>query len=209
MIIENEAARALLEIGAVGFNASQPITFKSGIQSPVYVDNRRLPFHPAHWRIIMNGFVQLIEREAIPYDVIAGIEAAGIPHSAALAYTLGKPSVFVRKQPKEHGTKSRIEGGDVSGLRVLLIEDLVTTGGSSLSGMMALREAGAICEDCLAIISYGFDEARTAFTNANVRLHTLTAFDQILQEAGDHFDEVVVRDWLSDPHGWAARQGFA
>jgi orotate phosphoribosyltransferase len=209
MTIEREVARALLEIGAVGFSPQKPITFKSGIKSPVYVDNRRLPFHPAHWRTVIDGFAHLLEREQISFDAIAGIEAAGIPHSAALSYRLEKPSVFVRKQPKEHGTRSRVEGGSVAGLRVLLIEDLVTTGGSSLSGVAALREAGAVCEDCLAIISYGFAEARAAFDEAGVRLHTLTAFDEILHEAGSRFDAAVVRDWLSDPHGWAERNGLA
>lgn len=209
MTMEREVARALLEIGAVGFNPQQPITFKSGIRSPVYVDNRRLPFHPAQWRIVIDGFARLIEHEKLDFDVIAGIEAAGIPHSAALAYTLGKPSIFVRKQAKEHGTRSRIEGGDVAGLRVLLVEDLVTTGGSSLAGVAALREAGAICDDCLAIISYGFEEARLAFRDAGVRLHTLTAFDQILHEAGSRVDAAVVLDWLRDPRGWAERNGLA
>lgn len=208
MTSESTVAQALLDIGAVGYTPDHLITFKSGIQSPVYVDNRRLPFHPAHWRIVIQAFAALIERQAIPFDVIAGIEAAGIPHSAALAYTLEKPSVFVRKQAKEHGTRSRIEGGSVAGLRVLLIEDLVTTGGSSLSGVAALREAGAVCEDCLAIISYGFDEAQTAFADASVRLHTLTSFNDILREAGDRFDRAVVQDWLADPHGWAERNGL-
>jgi orotate phosphoribosyltransferase len=208
MTIESDVARALLEIGAVGYNPHQPITFKSGIQSPVYVDNRRLPFHPTHWSIIIEGFVRMIEEQGVPFHVIAGIEAAGIPHSAALAFVMGKPSVFVRKQAKEHGTRSRIEGGNVSGMRVLLIEDLVTTGGSSLSGVAALREAGAICDDCFAIISYGFAEARQAFLEARVRLHTLTSFNEILYEAGPRFDPLVVRDWLRDPRGWAQRNGL-
>lgn len=209
MSIESEVARTLLEIGAVGFNPQQPITFKSGIKSPVYVDNRRLPFHPAHWHIVIEGFRALLERDNIVCDVVAGIEAAGIPHSAALAYTCGIPSVFVRKQAKEHGTRSRIEGGDVAKLRVLLVEDLVTTGGSSLSGVAALREVGAVVEDCLAIISYGFTEVQAAFDEAEVRLHTLTSFDDILKIAGDSMELVIVQDWLRDPHGWAERHGLA
>jgi orotate phosphoribosyltransferase len=208
MTIERQVARALLEIGAVGFNPQQPITFKSGIKSPIYVDNRRLPFHPDHWHIVIEGFAELIKQQNIAFDVIAGIETAGIPHSAALAYMLGKPSVFVRKQAKEHGTHSRIEGGDISGLRLLLIEDLVTTGSSSLSGVVAVREASAVCENCVAIISYGFSEAGTAFEQAAVRLSTLTTFDDILSEAGSRFDSAVVHDWLDDPHGWAERQGL-
>jgi orotate phosphoribosyltransferase len=158
---------------------------------------------------VIEGFRNVITRDNIALDVIAGIETAGIPHSAALAYTSGVPSVFVRKQVKEHGTRSRIEGGDVDGLRVLLVEDLVTTGGSSLSGVDALREAGALVEDCLAIISYGFSQAQMAFDDAGVRLHTLTSFDDILDAAGNRFDSAAVEDWLQDPYGWAERRGLA
>ncbi len=204
---EQQVARALLEIGAVGFTPNSPITFKSGIKSPVYVDNRRLPFWPEQWRVVIDGFRQKIESTPIPFDIIAGIETAGIPHSAALAYSLQKPSVFVRKQAKDHGTGKRIEGGDVSGRRVLLVEDLVTTGGSSLSGVEALRAEGAIVEDCLCIISYGFQEATQAFDQAGVRLHILSPFAAIVNEAEKmgRFgagELAVVQAWLRDPYGW-------
>jgi len=204
-----EIARALLAIHAVGFTPETPVTFKSGIRSPVYVDNRRLPFHPREWRRVIEGFVTLIKSKTIEFDVIAGIETAGIPHSAALAYALERPSVFVRKEAKAHGTRSRIEGGDVAGSRVLLIEDLVTTGGSSLSGIAALREAGARVTDCLAIISYDLEEARAGFEAAAVRLHTLTSFADVLAEAKLTLPEAAiaaVEDWLRDPHGWAERR---
>lgn len=209
-----DIAEALLDIGGVGFRVEAPITFKSGILSPVYCDNRTFPFWPAQWKKVIEGFAMLLAREAIAFDVIGGIEAAGIPHSAALGYAMQRPSIFIRKQPKEHGKKARIEGGEVAGKRVVLVEDLVTTGGSSLSGVQALRDAGATVTDCLAIISYDFAEAREAFAAAQVRLHTLTGFDAVLArglqsgklslpEAG------AVRDWLQDPHGWAQRRGLA
>lgn len=204
-------AAALLDIGGVGFRLHDPITFKSGIVSPVYCDNRTFPFWPAQWKKVIEGFGTLLQ-DGIGFDVIGGIEAAGIPHSAALGYALGQPSIFIRKQPKEHGKKARIEGGDVQGKRVLLVEDLVTTGGSSLSGVRALREAGAEVTDCLAIISYGFPEARAAFEAEAVRLHTLTDFEAVLVEAlrrgllqTEEAD--AVKDWLNDPHGWAGRRG--
>lgn len=203
-----EIARSLLAIQAVSFTPQAPVTFKSGIRSPVYVDNRRLPFHPREWRRVIEGFATLIESEAIEFDVIAGIETAGIPHSAALAYALERPSVFVRKEAKAHGTRSRIEGGDVAGKRVLLIEDLVTTGSSSLSGIAALREANAQVTDCLAIVSYGFEEARAGFETAAVRLHTLTSFVELLAEARLSLPDAAiaaVEDWLRDPYGWAER----
>ncbi len=210
---EREAiAEALLAIGGVGFRLSDPITFKSGIVSPVYCDNRTFPFWPAQWKQVIEGFAALTKRAGLPFDVIGGIEAAGIPHSAALGYATGLPSIFIRKQAKEHGKRNRIEGGDVAGKRVLLVEDLVTTGSSSLSGVTALREAGATVTDCLAIISYGFAEARQAFAAAGITLHTLTDFEAVLSGAIqrgllDETGAAAVRDWLSDPHGWVERRG--
>lgn len=204
-------ARALLDIGAVGFTPDTPITFKSGIVSPVYVDNRRLPYWPDAWRVVIGGFEALIAERGIAFDVIGGIETAGIPHSAALSYALRRPSIFVRKQPKDHGTRSRVEGGSVANKRVLLVEDLVTTGGSSLSGVAALRDEGATVDDVIAIVSYDFAEAAAAFSGASVRLHTLTTFPHIIAEAlaTGRFDAAtldIVNDWLSDPVGWAARR---
>lgn len=201
-------ARALLDIEAVVFTPTEPVTFKSGIKSPVYVDNRRLSFWPEQWRLVIEGFAQLMEAEGLGYDVVAGIAAAGIPHSAALAYTLAVPSVFVRKEPKEHGLKSQIEGSDVRGQHVLLVEDLVTTGGSSLAGVVALRDAGATVTDCLCITSYGFAEAGAAFQKAGVRLHPLTPFSTLAEQAhaAGYFGEpelALVRRWMADPHGWA------
>ncbi len=208
----SQVAKALLQIEAVGFAPHQPITFKSGILSPVYVDNRCLPFHPAEWRVIIEGFQALIEAEHLAYDVIAGVAVGGVPHSSALAYALGKPSVFIRKEAKEHGKQKRVEGGDVSGLRVLLVEDLITTGGSSLSAVEALREEGAVVDTVLAIVGYGFAVAQTSFSSAGVKLHTLSNFGVILQEAlaigrfgAD--EKTILEDWLRDPHGWGERRG--
>lgn len=212
--LQRRTAHALIEIDAIRFTPHEPITFKSGMRSPIYIDNRRLPFWPLQWQIVIAGFETLLARRQILFDVIAGIETAGIPHSAALAYRLQRPSVFVRKQPKGHGTQSRVEGGDVAGKRVLLIEDHVSTGSSSLAGVAALREEGAVVEDCLSITSYEFAEAGQAFEAEGVRLHLLTTFDAIVQEGYrmGRFGEgelVVIRDWSHDPHGWAARHGLS
>ena len=205
--IQEQVARALLEIQAVVFSPHAPMTLKSGIKSPVYVDNRRLPFWPAQWQIVIEGFQQLIAAQNIAFDVIAGIAAGGIPHSAALAYTLKKPSVFVRKEAKQHGTRGQIEGGDVSRKRVLLVEDMVTTGGSSLAGVDALRTAEATVRDCLCITSYGFAEATEAFKSANVRLYPLAPFSTIVIEASKMglFDQDaldLVEAWMRDPFHW-------
>ena len=205
--LEEQIARALLEIGAVVFTPHAPVTFKSGIKSPVYVDNRQLPYWPHPWRIIIEGFRQLIAAHEIPYDVVAGMETAGIPHSSALSYVLQAPSVFVRKEAKGHGMQNRVEGGEVEAKRVLLVEDLVTTGGSSLFGVEALHESGAIIEDCLCITTYGFDEAYQRFDEAKVNLHPLTPFSTIVAEAskqgvfGDE-ERQTIEAWLNDPHHW-------
>lgn len=202
-------ASALLNIGGVRFQPNDPVTFKSGIVSPVYCDNRRFPFHPREWREVMEGFVELMARAGLNFDVIGGIEAAGIPHSAVLGFVTATPSVFIRKATKEHGTRRRVEGGEVYGRHVLLIEDLVTTGSSSLAGVQALRDEGATVTDCVAIVSYRFMEAVEEFERAGVQLHTLTSFGEILElarkrELVSESEARSVAAWLHDPHGWAA-----
>jgi len=200
-------ARALLEAGTVTLTPDAPVTFKSGLRSPVYVDNRRLIFAPGPWRIVIDAFAAELPEGDV---VIAGVESAGIPHSSALAFATGQPSVFVRKAAKEHGLGRRIEGGDVAGRRTVLVEDMVTTGGSSLSAVDALRDAGAGLTDCLAIITYGFAEALAAFDAAAVRLTTLTTFETVIAEARsaatiDDREADLVRSWLADPHAWDGR----
>ncbi len=206
------AALSLLSAGVVTMRFDEPVTFKSGIKAPVYLDNRRLPFHPAAWQTVMGALRAKLETDAPNADVIAGIEAAGIPHGAALAYMIHRPFVFVRKEAKGHGLGQRIEGGEVSGRRVLLIEDQITTGGSSLSGVEALREAGALVNGCAAITSYGFAEAEAAFKQAGVRLHVLLPFARIAAAAQAHgrisADELaVIEDWLADPRAWRSGEG--
>ena len=207
---ERAVAKALLSIGAVGFTLDKPITYKSGIKAPVYCDNRTFPSHPDEWKTVITGFASLIREKGLPADVIAGVEAAGIPHSAALGYEMHVPSVFVRKQEKDHGTKKLVEGGDVAGKNVLLIEDLVTTGGSSLRAVAALRGAGAVVTDVLVIVTYAFPESVAAFAEAKVNLHALTSFPVILEEAiaqgrlSDADAEEVIA-WTKDPHSWNTR----
>ena len=205
--LQQSIAKALLEIGAVGFSPDAPITFKSGIRSPVYVDNRALIYHPRAWKAVVEGFRDIIATRALDYDVIAGVAVGGVPHSSALAYSLSAPSVFIRKESKGHGKGQRIEGGVVDGKRALLVEDLVTTGGSSLSAVSALRDEGATVTDLLAIVSYGFDEAVSAFSEAGVTLRTLTDFEALLDLAErqgqlDSLQVDLVRAWLADPHNW-------
>jgi orotate phosphoribosyltransferase len=159
---------------------------------------------------VIDGFQEKIAAENINFEVIAGVAVGGVPHSSALGFAMQKPSVFVRKEAKEHGKGQRIEGGNIENKHVLLVEDLVTTGGSSLSGVEALRESGAILDTLVAIVSYGFQEAKDNFLSAGVNLHTLTDFTTILQVALEmnKFGQVehdIIDDWFKDPHGWASR----
>jgi orotate phosphoribosyltransferase len=213
MDISRTVAATLIEIGAVGFAPEKPITFKSGIISPIYVDNRTFPFHSKAWKIVIEAFAQTIKEKNIKLEVIAGVEAAGIPHSAALGFFTSIPSVFVRKQAKDHGTKKMVEGGNVENKKVLLIEDLVSTGISSLSAIASLRSEGAIVTDCMVIVSYGFTEALEAFEKEGIALHALTSVPKILEEAEkagviDKEQYEKIKEWYADPHGWGAKYGF-
>jgi orotate phosphoribosyltransferase len=202
MTTEQKVAHALLKIGAVGFVPDNPITFKSGIVSPVYIDNRKLPFHPKEWKVVIDAFAKILKKAKIKTDVIAGVEAAGIPHSAALGFSSQLPSVFVRKEAKDHGTKRMVEGGVVLNRHVVLVEDLVTTGGSSLAAVANLRKEGGKVSNCLVIVTYNFPSARVAFDSAKVKLHAITSFPVILAEAkklgmikGQQLKKV--EDWLA------------
>lgn len=202
-------ARALIEVGAVGVRADNPITFKSGILSPVYVDNRILPYHPAAWTPVIEGFRDLIEDKKLAFDVLAGVAVGGVPHASALGYLMQRPSIFIRKEAKGHGTGKRVEGGTVENKKVLLVEDLVTTGGSSLSAITALREEGAIVTDTVSIVTYDFAESKKAFAEANINAYALTNFPTIMQEgvAMGRFtadEQAIVKEWLVDPHAWGA-----
>jgi orotate phosphoribosyltransferase len=200
-------ASALLDIQAVRFTPHDPITFRSGILSPVYVDNRLLIHWPEQWRSVIHGLRDQIKARTIEFDIIAGIATGGIPHSSALAYELRMPSVFVRKESKGYGAQKMIEGGTVEGKRVLLIEDMVTTAGSSLKGVAALREEGAIVADCLCITTFGFTVANQAFEAAEVNLCPLVEFATIVDEGlrkgifGDQEYEII-QAWMNDPQNW-------
>jgi orotate phosphoribosyltransferase len=206
-ITARKVAEALIDINAVGFSIDKPITFKSGIIAPMYVDNRKFPSHPEKWRIILDAFIAEMKEQKVMFDLLAGIETAGIPHSAGLGVLLAKPSVFIRKAVKDHGTKKMVEGGEVKGKTALLIEDLVTTGGSSLHGVEELRAAGAKVRDCMVIVSYGFPESQQAFKTAKVRLLALTDVETILTVAEERKiltadDKITVTQWYKNPWQW-------
>jgi orotate phosphoribosyltransferase len=179
----------------------------SGRAARLY-DNRRLTFQPAAWHVVVRRWWQVRRRRRLSRSWPC---RAPDPHSAAVAFSSGLPSVFVRKAGRDHGLGRRIEGGDVAGRNVALVEDMVTTGGSSLSAVQALREAGASVTTCLAIISYGFPEADRAFAEAAIGLHVLTTFETVI-EASLATGSVTAGVHMAGPgwptHGAGPRDGY-
>lgn len=165
-----QIAENLLEIGAVALRPHQPFTWTSGIKSPIYCDNRLTMSYPAIRDLIAESFAALI-REAYPEaEVIAGTATAGIPHAAFAAQKLGLPMAYIRDKAKGHGKENQIEGLIKPGQKVVVIEDLISTGGSSLKAALAVREAGAEPLAVLAIFSYQLDKAVSAFAEAGIPL---------------------------------------
>ncbi|MDI6778254.1 MAG: orotate phosphoribosyltransferase [Patescibacteria group bacterium] len=214
MDYQKEIARALLKIdGGVVFRPKNPVTFKMGMICPLYVDNRIFPANPEQFKLVIEGFAEKIKEDKIDFDILAGIAVGGIPHSATLGYRLQKPSVFVRKESKGYGKNKRVEGSDVKGKKILLVEDLVSTGSSSISGIQALREEGAIVHDCIIIVSYEFPESQENFAKEKVKLHALTNFPTIFEQAVEmkkitESEKKVVEEWYADPWNWAGKYGF-
>ena len=205
-------ARGLLEIGAVLLSPDHPFTWASGWRSPIYCDNRRILSDPVFRSRVAQALAEAAERLAPQAGYVAGVATGAIAHGALAADRMGKPFVYVRPKPKDHGTGSQIEGRLPEGARVVVIEDLVSTGMSSLAAVEALRGAGARVEGMVAIFTYGFEMARERFSRAEVPLVTLTSYPALVAEAeakgliGPGMAEVLGA-WREDPAGWGA--GFA
>lgn len=201
-------AEALLDIGAVALAPDAPFTWTSGLRAPVYCDNRRTLGYPRVRRLITDGFAACVADRELAPDVVAGTATAGIPHAAWLADRLDLPMAYVRSEPKSHGRGNQIEGRVEARQRVVLIEDLVSTGGSSLQAVAALRAAQADVVAVLAIFSYGFPQATARFAEAGVPLHVLTTFGTLLEVARTQrrlADTALehLRTWQHDPQAWS------
>jgi len=207
-----EVAHALLSVEAVTLSPDKPYHYSKGGIGPCYCDNRLLLGYPRERSLITGLFTEKIRREG--YDVIAGTATAGIPWAAFVAERLGKPMIYVRGEAKQHGKKSRIEGPLSPGQSVVLLEDLINSGGSSVAAVEAIREAGGIVKECIAIVTYGLKEAEEVFRQADCKLDTLTnigiLLDVALQERKitPQQRDLVLR-WQQDPKGWAKKEGFA
>jgi orotate phosphoribosyltransferase len=212
-------ARLGLEIGAIKLRPDDPFRWASGYRMPVYNDNRMFLFHPQARRTIAKGFAALIEERKIAPDVVAGTATAGIPHGALLADLLSLPYIYVRDKPKAHGLRNRIEGldadSDLGGRRVVVIEDLISTGGSSAQAVQAVRDANGIGNWCLSIFGYGLERAAEQFAGLDppCEFESLLTFPVLLDEArGGGFlapEQIVLLEaWRKDPFGWGERNGF-
>ena len=213
MTIAEDIARVALEIGAIQFNAQQPFIWASGYKMPIYNDNRLLLGNAGHRALITQGFQDLLKKCAAKVEVIAGTATAGIPHATTLADRLQLPLIYVRSAAKTHGMGNRIEGPLRRNQQVLVIEDLVSTGGSAANAVTAIREAGGIVNHCFSIFSYGLTEAADKFKSISCGIHSILDFSELLKVALStqnlSTNEIeTLRSWQKAPFKWAENNGF-
>lgn len=209
MVLSEAIALKLLQINAIRLNPQNPFTWASGLRSPVYCDNRLALSHPATRNLIIDAFTE----ESTNFgkiDCVAGVATAGIAYGALVADRLKLPFVYVRSSQKAHGRQNMIEGEVHDGAKVLVIEDLISTGGSSLAAVEALRANGCIVQGVLAIFQYNMKAAKTAFQDAVCRFQTLTDFVTLIGVAADsemieRSDLTLLESWHKDPGNWGAQ----
>ena len=201
-------ASFLLQIKAIKLNPANPFTWASGLKSPIYCDNRVTLSYPQVRTFIREGFVKMCLDKFGKPDVIAGVATGGIPQGALVAQELGLPFVYVRSEKKSHGMNNQVEGIINSGQSVVIIEDLVSTGKSSLNAVESLREKGAVIKGMLAIFTYGMDVASENFKNNKCELFTLTNYNALVQKAAEENyireeDLASLLEWKSNPQAWS------
>jgi orotate phosphoribosyltransferase len=180
---------------------------------PVYNDNRLLLSSAKYRQIINDGFQEIITRKKISIDVVAGTATAGIPAATSLSNTLETPLIYVRPSSKTHGMQNKIEGLLYPNQKVVVIEDLISTGGSAIKAVTAVREAGGQVENCLSIFSYGFLKATKQFKNIQCQLHHLLNFEELLTIARENnklsdSQFSMLKSWHGDPFNWGRKNGF-
>jgi len=208
-----------LAIRAVKLNTENPFLWASGYFMPIYTDNRIFLKDKRYRSLIAESFAEIIAENNITVDVIAGTSTAGIPHATTLADALNLPLTYVRKEPKDHGLHNRIEGIHAEegyrGKNVLLIEDLVSTGGSSIEAVKAIREAGGMIEYCLSIFSYGLKKAEKNFASLSprCRMVPILTYDELITTACEkgYIGKKTVSTlltWRHAPFSWGSSHGF-
>ena len=205
--LEKRVAAALLDVKAVELNTEEPFTWTSGLKSPIYCDNRKLLSYPTVRTFIADRLEEMIREQFKKVDVIAAVATGAIAIGAIVAEKMGLPLIYIRPKPKDHGTGSQIEGVFEKGANIVVIEDLISTGMSSLAAAQAVSQQGGLVEGMVAIFSYNFTKARKAFEMANITLYTLTDYDTLIQVAGEsnyinESEMSVLRDWRFKPENW-------
>lgn len=205
--VEKSVAKSLLDIKAVLLSPDKPFTWASGWLSPIYCDNRRILSYPEIRENVCRIMADIILKKYPDVEVIAGVATGAIAHGMLIAHLLGKPFVYVRPKPKDHGTGSQIEGIIGKGAKTVIVEDLISTGQSSLAAATALTQAGAEILGMVAIFSYNFNQSRRAFELANIELTTLTNYDALIDVAVHtgyirKEDEDLLKEWRFSPSTW-------
>lgn len=200
-------AAMLLQIQAIKLNTEKPFSWSSGWKSPIYCDNRLSLSYPDIRNTIKHALAQAIRENFFTTESIAGVATAGIAQGALVADLLNLPFLYVRPKPKDHGMENLIEGKIVKGQKIVVVEDLVSTGGSSLKATQALREAGFEVLGMVSIFNYGFDIATRNFYNANTSLISLCDYPNLLKYALDQQyisenEMISLKAWRVDPAGW-------
>lgn len=203
----HKVASMLLDIGAIKLSHTNPFTWSSGWKSPVYCDNRLALSYPEIRSFVKESLAHSIRKKFPQAEYIAGVATAGIPQGALVADVLNLPFVYVRPKPKDHGMGNLIEGKIDPGKKVVMIEDLISTGGSSLKAAQAMQESGFQVIGMVAIFTYGFDVAEKSFEQAKIPLVCLSNFNYLLEEAvaKKYLDESQlsrVKSWRQDPSNW-------
>ncbi len=199
-----QIANALLGINAVSINFNKPFlyTFVSGIKGPMYCDNRRLLSHPKKRRMLVNEFVKVAKK--LKFDVVGGVSTGGIPWAALVAEKLNKPMIYIRPEPKGYGRKRQIEGDFKKGSKILLIEDLISTGSSAISAIRAIRKNNGSVSDCIFIFTYEFDISKKNFSKIKCKMHPLLTFSDLVQIATKQGylkknESIKLIKWNEDP----------
>ena len=205
--IAKKTAEVLLKVKAIKLSPTEPFTWASGWKSPIYCDNRVTLSYPTVRVFLKEEISKIVESKYGKPDVIAGVATGAIAIGVLVAQELGVPFIYVRPEPKSHGRKNQIEGHLGNGQNVVVIEDLISTGKSSLNAVKALKESGATVKGMVAIFSYGFDLASENFKNSNIDLTTLSDYSHLLEQAMDskYITEKeldTLTDWRKNPENW-------
>ncbi|MFZ1254270.1 MAG: orotate phosphoribosyltransferase [Trichococcus flocculiformis] len=207
MTIAKEVAKSLLDIKAVSLSPQNPYTWASGIRSPIYCDNRVTMSFPAVRKQIAQGLADLIKEKYPDAEVIAGTATAGIPHAAWIADILGLPMVYIRSKAKDHGTGRKIEGKITEGQKMVVVEDLISTGGSVIEASKAAELEGANVLGSVAIFTYELAKGTKNFADAGLAIDTLSNYSTLLEVAHEtsYITEAemdLLKDWSKDPENW-------